>query len=445
MSTRNTDPDHPHHTAITSHGNAAESYDLRHPSRCKWLSSTCVIDLMLSFRFLCEFWIALSLRLFGTHITRTHKHKPSDFSAKSMFVALFTSSANVRNNHCIHKSIVLMLLIASVAIRQSNAQNSIFQCDSSDQCSGDMYCIDGADCHISCSDYACQNGVVHPPNTGNLTLNCNRPYSCRSMTITGPQNGNLFLNCPSGKYCPDWALTCPIFGDCNVDLGWNTAVDARSMISGSLYVTGDRDSTVQCPGNNLDCIVNPSDHNSYSTSYYTKNDSVLNITASSLLNVDVHCVLNADCSIIVTQPVADAFAHFRLFSMDGMDGMTFIWQDVTVLSECFNFDNPAQLWCGSQHKKGCSIEYSQHKKGCSIEYSQQIWQCTNGMYASELCTNNAILAGYHSSRIVCDKVGECDYDMYCIDGEDCIITCSAAQSCENGVIHPPNIGKDRKS
>eukprot|EP01083_Nonionella_stella_P115316 341736_1 len=65
------------------------------------------------------------------------------------------------------------------------------------------------------------------------------------------------------------------------------------------------------------------------------------------------------------------------------------------------------------------------------------WQCQN-MTVSELCTNNETLSGYYGSQIVCKDE---HYDtMYCIDGQDCSVTCISVGCCSNDVIYPPYSG-----
>eukprot|EP01083_Nonionella_stella_P190484 705485_1 len=43
-----------------------------------------------------------------------------------------------------------------------------------------------------------------------------------------------------------------------------------------------------------------------------------------------------------------------------------------------------------------------------------------------------------SSYFECNDVQECNHDLYCIDGHDCVITCNGISSCRYGAIHPPN-------
>eukprot|EP01083_Nonionella_stella_P148295 469154_1 len=98
----------------------------------------------------------------------------SVFGVKSIFAMFCISIANLRNKHRLHKSIAMMLLIASIS--QINAQNSssYFECNDVQECNHDLYCIDGHDCVITCSgSSSCRYGAIHPPNrTGNLTVTC---------------------------------------------------------------------------------------------------------------------------------------------------------------------------------------------------------------------------------------------------------------------------------
>eukprot|EP01083_Nonionella_stella_P136765 416331_1 len=45
-----------------------------------------------------------------------------------------------------------------------------------------------------------------------------------------------------------------------------------------------------------------------------------------------------------------------------------------------------------------------------------------------------------SSYFECKTSNECNYDMHCIDGQDCSVTCISEGSCAHGVIYPPNSG-----
>eukprot|EP01083_Nonionella_stella_P148293 469147_1 len=373
-----------------------------------------------------------------------HYHRTaSDFDAKSAFAVFYISIANLCANHRLRKSIVVMLLIASSSISLISAQNSssYFDCQSDSQCNHDLYCIDGQDCEIVCAGTdSCRYGAIHQPNTGNLTVHCSGTNACSSLAITGPINGSLILFCGGNYYsgCRATHAICPVFGECIVEVlsHYTTndiTVDARNMQSGGLYVSNAQRSIIQCPGNNLECIANCSDIACTGTSFHTKNDSILRVFASgvsSLQSVNLYCAPNANCSINVTQPVSDSLSHFKLYSIDALDGVSFICDYVTDISECYDYKDPPQIWCKSEYNTGCSLEYNAANQ----------WQCTNNMSVSELCTNNETLPGYYGSQIVCQYNDECTYDMYCIDGQNCDVTCAGWRSCESGVIHQPDTG-----
>eukprot|EP01084_Bolivina_argentea_P176233 305012_1 len=113
-----------------------------------------------------------------------------------------------------------------------------------------------------------------------------------------------------------------------------------------------------------------------------------------------------------------------------MDGISFICDYVTDVSECYDWKDPPQLWCKSQYDTGCSLVHNARND------SMNPWQCES-MSISELCTNNKTLPGYYGSQIVCSYTSECSHDLYCTDGHDCVITCSGHNSCRYGTIHPP--------
>eukprot|EP01083_Nonionella_stella_P136766 416333_1 len=348
----------------------------------------------------------------------------------------------------------MMLLIISSFISQINAQNmsSYFECKTSNECNYDMHCIDGQDCSVTCiSEGSCAHGVIYPPNSGNLTVTCGpNAYTCLGMTLRGPRNGSFALSCNGHETCRWVSVICPIFGDCTVDIvsvanggvvvaptytarNIDMIIDGRNMTSGKLHVVDLQESTVHCPRNYLECVADCITAPCTGTSFHTKDDSILRIFASgasSLQNVNVYCALNANCSITVTQPGSDALSHFKLYSIDAMDGFIdkrFICDYEHDVSECYDYKDPPQLWCGLQYDTGCAM----------VNTGNNSWQCQN-MTVSELCTNNETLSGYYGSQIVCkDK----HYDiMYCIDGQDCSVTCISEGSCAHGAIHPPNSG-----
>eukprot|EP01083_Nonionella_stella_P172557 592638_1 len=337
---------------------------------------------------------------------------------------------------------MMTLLIVSSFIPQINAQNnaSYFECEGYEECADDMYCIDGQDCTVLCTgSYSCTDGAIHPPNVGNLTVICglrgqNSHHACNGMTLRAPNNGSFTLLCAGITYgiCLGVEVICPMFGECIVDFDsfGSTSVDASNMASNGLYLDGIRYGTVKCPGNYLDCVINCTASRCDGTSVYTKNDSILSIFASgasSLQNADVHCAPFADCSIIVTQPVSDALSHFKLYSIDGAN--KFICDYARNVSECYDFDDPPQLWCGSQYDTGCAMTVNMA--------NNKSLECQN-MTVTELCASNETLSGYYASQIVC--IDYCDYDMYCIDGQDCTVLCTGSYSCTDGAIHPPNVG-----
>eukprot|EP01083_Nonionella_stella_P177951 627143_1 len=299
-------------------------------------------------------------------------------------------------------------------------------CQYNDECTYDMYCIDGQNCDVTCAGWrSCRYGAIHQPNTGNLTVTCPTENSCTGMTITAPINGSLELSCAGVHFasgCNGVYAICPIYGDCSVEVSsWHSSnimtVDASNMTSGHLFVSAIQRSIVHCPGNSLECIADCSDIACTGTSFHTKNDSILRVFASgvsSLQSVNLYCAPNANCSINVTQPISDSLSHFKLYSIDALDGVSFICDYVTDISECYDYKDPPQIWCKSEYNTGCSLEYNAANQ----------WQCTNNESVSELCTNNEILPGYYDSEIVCQYDDECAYDMYCIDGQNCDVTCA---------------------
>eukprot|EP01083_Nonionella_stella_P112200 329745_1 len=171
-------------------------------------------------------------------------------------------------------------------------------------------------------------------------------------------------------------------------------VNASNMISGSLSVFEIQNSVIHCPGNNLECITDCFDVPCRGTSFHTQNDSLLRVSASgasSLQSVAVYCARHANCAINVTQPVSDSLSHFKLYSIDAMDGISFICDYVTDVSECYNLKDPPQLWCKSQYDTGCSLVHNARND------SMNPWQCES-MSISELCTNNKTLPGYYGSQ-----------------------------------------------
>eukprot|EP01083_Nonionella_stella_P308659 1090023_1 len=96
---------------------------------------------------------------------------------------------------------------------------------------------------------------------------------------------------------------------------YDMVVDASHMISGSLYVIELQKGTIECPGNNLDCIVNCTAVACASTSIYTKDDSILSISGSGVASfetVNVYCEPDATCTIIV-----DSICICNLYSLSG--------------------------------------------------------------------------------------------------------------------------------
>eukprot|EP01083_Nonionella_stella_P176368 616800_1 len=263
-----------------------------------------------------------------------HYHRTaSEFDVKLAFVMFYISIAYLCANHRLRKSIVLMLLLASTSISLISAQNSssYFDCQSENQCNHDLYCIDGQDCEIVCAGTdSCRYGAIHPPNTANLTVHCLGTNACLYLVIPPPINGSLILFCGGNKYsgCRYIYAICPVFGECIVEVlsHYTTndiTVDARNMQSGGLYVSNAQRSIIQCPGNNLECIADCTDVSCTGTSFHTQNDSLLRVSASgasSLQSVAVYCARHANCAINVTQPVSDSLSHFKLYSIDAMDG-----------------------------------------------------------------------------------------------------------------------------
>eukprot|EP01083_Nonionella_stella_P284828 969640_1 len=155
-------------------------------------------------------------------------------------------------------------------------------------------------------------------------------------------------------------------------------VDASNMTSGRLYVSAIQKSIIKCPGNSLECIADCSDIACTGTSFHTKNDSILRVFASavsSLKYVNLYCAPNANCSINMTQPGSDSLSHFRLYSVDGLDGVSFTCGSVSNHSECYDYKDPPQIWCKSEYNTGCSLELNEANQ----------WQCTNNESVSELC------------------------------------------------------------
>eukprot|EP01083_Nonionella_stella_P284829 969641_1 len=155
-------------------------------------------------------------------------------------------------------------------------------------------------------------------------------------------------------------------------------VDASNMTSGRLYVSAIQKSIIKCPGNSLECIADCSDIACTGTSFHAKNDSILRVFASavsSLKSVNLYCAQNADCSINVTQPGTDPLSHFKLYSVDALDGVSFVCDYMTDASECYDYKDPPRLWCKSEYDTGCSLELNAANQ----------WQCTNNESVSELC------------------------------------------------------------
>eukprot|EP01083_Nonionella_stella_P136768 416335_1 len=346
-----------------------------------------------------------------------------------------------RNHYRLQISTMLLIIFSSISLISAQNSSSYFDC--STQCNYDMYCVDGADCTVKCSaDNSCRYGAIHPPNVGNLTVTCGPlKNTCRYMTLRGPMNGSFDLSCANVKSCENVDAICPIFGDCTVEIVSShydhaMTVNATNMISGGLYIAEIQRSTVQCPGNYLQCVINCTAAPCKSTSFHTKEDSILRIFASgasSLQSARVYSTLNTNYSIVVTDPVSDALSHFRLYSTDAMKDVIdkrLICDYAHNVSECYDYKDPPQLWCGSQYDTGCAM----------VNKGNNSWDCQN-MTVSELCTSNETLSGYYGSQIVCSKQGECNsVDLYCIDGEYCAVTCSASGSCGGATIHPPNVG-----
>eukprot|EP01083_Nonionella_stella_P136762 416326_1 len=443
-----------------------------------------------------------------------------------------------RNHYRLQISTMLLIIFSSISLISAQNSSSYFDC--STQCNYDMYCVDGADCTVKCSaDNSCRYGAIHPPNVGNLTVTCGpNKYSCHGTTLRAPMNGSFTLSCGGWVSCNYVYAFCPIFGDCTVEIVSShydhaMTVNATNMISGGLYIAEIQRSTVQCPGNYLQCVINCTAAPCKSTSFHTKEDSILRIFASgasslqdvkvyavntnysivvtepvsdalnhfrlyttdgikaimtvnassmisgglyiveiqrstvlcpgnylecianctaapckstsfytqrdsslsifasgasSLQNANVYCALYANCSIIITQPVSDVLLHFKLYSIDAMN-QRLICDYAHNVSECYDYKDPPQLWCGSQYDTGCAM----------VNTGNNSWGCEN-MTFSELCTNNETLSGYYGSHIMCKDDKECAYDMRCIDGEDCTVICSGTHSCRYGTIHPPNVG-----
>eukprot|EP01083_Nonionella_stella_P136771 416338_1 len=344
-----------------------------------------------------------------------------------------------RNHYRLQISTMLLIIFSSISLISAQNSSSYFDC--STQCNYDMYCVDGADCTVKCSaDNSCRYGAIHPPNVGNLTVTCGPlKNTCRYMTLRGPMNGSFDLSCANVKSCENVDAICPIFGDCTVEIVSShydhaMTVNATNMISGGLYIAEIQRSTVQCPGNYLQCVINCTAAPCKSTSFHTKEDSILRIFASgasSLQDVKVYAV-NTNYSIVVTEPVSDALNHFRLYTTDGIKAVIdkrLICDYAHNVSECYDYKDPPQLWCGSQYDTGCAM----------VNTGNNSWGCEN-MTFSELCTNNETLSGYYGSHIMCKDDKECAYDMRCIDGEDCTVICSGTHSCRYGTIHPPNVG-----
>eukprot|EP01083_Nonionella_stella_P268210 906553_1 len=306
-----------------------------------------------------------------------------------------------------------------------------------------MYCIDGQDCSVTCiSVGSCSNDVIYPPYSGNLTVTCGpNAYTCLGMALRGPTNGSFALSCNGHETCRWVSVICPIFGDCTVVAPTYTngnidmTIDGSNMTFGTLHVVALQQSIVYCPGNYLECVADCIAVPCTGTSFHTKDDSILRIFASgasSLQDVKVYAV-NTNYSIVVTEPVSDALNHFRLYTTDGIKAVIdkrLICDYAHNVSECYDYKDPPQLWCGSQYDTGCAM----------VNKGNNSWDCQN-MTVSELCTSNETLSGYYGSQIVCSKQGECNsVDLYCIDGEYCAVTCSASGSCGGATIHPPNVG-----
>eukprot|EP01083_Nonionella_stella_P115721 343374_1 len=306
-----------------------------------------------------------------------------------------------------------------------------------------LFCKDETNCVVDCDvkDYACSNAVIHGPRNGNLTVECRYKRSCARTNIIGPQNGSLTVNC-AGQFrsCMYAYIQCPIRGLCTVDVAPSLRddfysigleINATGMMDGGLVVEDTRSTTVHCPGNENECIVRCGDYGCADTTLYTQHDTArLDITASgmeSLKSSIIYCPTNGVCSIQTTasNSANDTLSNAGIYAVDGLDDVSFSCTYTNDASECYEIDNPPQLFCKENYESSCEI---------SLESGYNEWQCADT--AVDIC-DNSTLDGSYGDTFVCNP--SCD-DVFCSPNKDCSVLCNTYDGCRDSTIIGPQNG-----